>query len=294
MEYNIVLTSEGGSTAVIFDDDLNPTTVTEEHPNFLRIVEALRNADFDAVEEWLDPNHARVLIGLSDRIQIIDDVLHFDGDAVYDGLSSTILRYRREGRDVTNLVRFMERLAENPSRRSREQLFTWTQAKELTIDRDGYIIGFKGVTRDMLSCHSGTAFVDGNKVTGQIPNAVGTVISMPRSQVQDDPNHGCSHGLHVGNWDYASSFGQITLEVRLDPADVVSVPRDSAFQKLRCCRYEVVAVHDTDDDSLDDYEPEATWDEDEALDGFDDFMAYAPPTFMARLRERVKGWGRDN
>jgi hypothetical protein len=287
MRYNIVLSSDGGSTVVLTDEDLNTTTITEEHPNFLRIVNGLH--DGEDVTDWLDPRPAKVMVGLSDRIQIIDDVLHFDDDPVYDGLSNTILRYQREGREVSNLVRFMERLAENPSRRSREMLFTWTEAKELIIDTDGYIIAYKGVTAEQLSIHSGTAYVDGNKVQGQIPNEVGTVISMPRSMVQDDPNQGCSYGLHAGNWSYASGFGTIVLEVRIDPADVVSVPADCSYQKLRCCKYTVVAVHESDEDDLDEYEPEATWDEDEALDGFDAFMEYAPPSFMDRLRNKFKG-----
>lgn len=289
-KWNSVLSSEGRDTIMLFDEDLNVTQITETHPNFVRILDGLRNGE--DVSEWLDGSPVKVLSTLSDRVTIEDDVLHFDGDPVYNGLSSTIMRYRREGRDPSNLVKFMERLAANPSMRSREQLFTWTQAKDLTIDPDGYIIGFKGVTADMLSIHSGTAYVDDEKIDGQIPNMVGTVISMDRSAVQDDPNQGCSYGLHVGNWDYASSFGEVVLEVRLDPADVVSVPSDCAFQKLRCCRYEVVAVHETDDDDLDEYEPESTWDEEEAMEDWDSFMEYAPAGFMSRLIDRVKGRNR--
>jgi hypothetical protein len=290
--WNSVLTSEGNNTIVIYDENLSAHTITETHPNFVRILSGLQ-AEED-VSEWLDGSQIKVLATLSDRVSIEDDVLHFDGDPVYDGLSQTILRYRREGRDVANLVKFMERLAENPSRRSREQLFTWTQAKDLVIDPEGYIIAFKGVTSDMLSIHSGTAYVDGEKVDGHIPNMVGTVITMPRSQVQDDPNKGCSHGLHAGNWSYASSFGYVILEVRIDPADVVSVPSDCAYQKLRSCRYEVVAVHETDEGDLDEYEPESTWDEEEAMDEWDSFVEYAPPSFMQRLRDRLTGRNKDS
>lgn len=286
-KWHSVLTSEGNNTIILYDENLRPHQVTETHPNFVRILVGLQEGE--DVSEWLDGSQASVLVGLSDRVSVVDDVLHFDGDPVYDGLSSTILRYRREGRDVTNLVRFMERLAENPSRRSREQLFTWTEAKDLVIDNDGYIIAFKGVTSDMLSVHSGTAYVDGEKHDGHIPNMVGTVITMPRSQVQDDPNQGCSYGLHAGNWSYASSFGQVILEVRIDPADVVSVPSDCSYQKLRCCKYEVIAVHESDEGDLDEYEPESTWDEDEALDDWDSFVDYAPPSFMQRLADKIRG-----
>lgn len=80
---------------------------------------------------------------------------------------------------------------------------------------------------------------------------------------------GCGHGLHVGAFDYAKSYGGIDLDddeggngnklmiCKVNPRDVVSVPTDSRFQKLRCCRYEVVSefedlfksvVHMTKDD----------------------------------------------
>jgi hypothetical protein len=288
MRYTGVLTSEGNSTIVIYDDDLNSTTVTDDHPNFLRIVSGLQAGE--DVTEWLDPMASHVFLGLSGKVSVTDDGLFYDGKQVHSGLADTILRYRREGRDVFNLVRFMERLVQNPSPNSVEQLFTWTQAKELVIDNDGFIIAYKGVRGDKTSVHSGTAFVDGQEHTGHIPNEVNTVISMPRDKVNPNPNQGCSYGLHVGNWDYASSFGSVLLEVRVDPADVVSVPADCSYQKMRTCRYEVIAVHESDTDDVSDiYEPMATWDEDDTLDGFDTFMESAPPTFMQRLRNRFKG-----
>lgn len=282
MRSHMATSSEGRATIVIVHDNGDVDTLTDSHPNFTRVATALFNGE-DPLE-WLNADPRAIVVALSDRVEIIDGVLHFDGDAVYDGLASTIGRYHREGRDATNLVKFMERLSANPSRRSREQLFNWTQAKELTIDADGYIIGYKGVSNNLLSISSGKASVDGVEHVGNIPNAVGTVISMPRSEVQDDPNVGCSTGLHVGSWDYASGFGAVTLEVRIDPADVVSVPADCGFQKLRCCRYEVVAVHDSDDDDLTDHEPESEWDDEDA---FDSFMEYVPETFLNRLRDRL-------
>jgi hypothetical protein len=49
---------------------------------------------------------------------------------------------------------------------------------------------------------------------------------------------------HVGSLEYASTFGgsdSIHLIVEVDPKDVVAVPHDCNFQKLRTCRYKVVA-----------------------------------------------------
>jgi hypothetical protein len=61
--------------------------------------------------------------------------------------------------------------------------------------------------------------------------------------VNDDPNAGCSHGLHVGSETYAVGFGSRHLIVAVDPADVVCIPHDSSCQKMRCCGYTVVGEY---------------------------------------------------
>jgi len=83
------------------------------------------------------------------------------------------------------------------------------------------------------------------------------VVEVDRSKVDSNRNKHCSAGLHVGAIDYVTSYGGISLDnhdsndndggnqiviCKVNPADVVSVPSDAKFQKLRACRYEVVAI----------------------------------------------------
>lgn len=287
-QYNIALNDNGEGTITIFDG-ANIEVIDHTHPNFLRISTALIHGEGD-LDHLLDASAAITV--LDDRVSIVGDEIHFDGEPVHNNLTRTILRYSAEGRDTAGLVKFMERLNDNPSRRSREQLFNWTQSVDLTIDPDGFIVGYKGVTTrtddtDFLddselplfpldeypykSQSSGHAVVDGIDVNGQIPAGIGAVIEMPRSEVQDDPNLGCSFGLHVGSYDYALTYARngALLEVRFSPADVVSVPSDCSFQKLRCCRYEIVGIHEIErGDDLTDYEPEPDWEDDDAWEAF--------------------------
>lgn len=311
MQYNIIYTSEGRSVIVITGEGLEPTMVTESHPNYLRIAQAVRNNDDPT--EFLDGSSTKIVANLSARISVVNDVLHFDGDPVYNGLASTIQRYHAEGRDATNLVRFMERLSANPSANSREQLFNWTEATNLTIDSDGYIIGYKGVysrssDQDYLdadgeplfpleqypfrSSTGGHGIVDGHEINGHLPMGVGVTVEMPRREVNDNPNQGCSTGLHVGTYSYAQSYSSngALLEVKFDPADVVSVPADCGFAKLRCCRYTGVAIHNEDlGDDLSDYEPDALWDDEEA---WDEFATEVPQGWLANLKDRLSRKGR--
>lgn len=241
------------------------------HPHFNTIVEALDNGD-PAVWDLFDVGHGvqHRLRSLSSRVSYDENnhLILFDGDPVHSVLADHVLRVLNAGNDFTPLVKFWERLAGNPSQRSREQLYDWLQANNgFTIDQDGLIVGYRGVMTDRegnyVSRHGGIAFVDGEEVNGSIPNAPGTTISMPRSKVNDDPETGCSYGLHVGTYNYASGWTlSDVLEVRVDPVDVVSVPSDVNFEKLRTCKFYVVGPVDSKHDApvLDEYDDGYEWD----------------------------------
>ena len=180
-----------------------------------------------------------VVIG---RVAVRDDKVYFDDDPMDGAVTDAILRFLDEGEDVTPLVKFMENVMANPQEHSREQFYRWLDHHQFPIDEDGCIIAYKGVTADHKSIHSGGAYVNGEWVQGRIPNEKGSVITMARSSVAHDPNVACHTGLHAGTWEYASSFGEVVLHVKINPRDVVSVPHDCTSQKVRVCRYEVMDI----------------------------------------------------
>ena len=88
---------------------------------------------------------------------------------------------------------------------------------------------------------------------GQIKNEVGDTIEVQRRSVDDNRQNSCSHGLHIGSFDYANSWaseGKLLL-VRFNPRDAVSVPQDSECQKLRVCKYEVLEEIERDNSEID-------------------------------------------
>lgn len=284
LKFNAMHTETGQSMLTWVGQDGKSRTVTGEQNIYIQVKRSLVDGVYP--DDIFD--NAKPAIFGDERIQYDSDGFRFNSETVPVAVGDVILRYEREGRDAMNLIKFMDRLSKNPSLRSREMLFTWTQAQNIVIDDEGFIIGYKGVRTDMLSCHAGPAEVDGVAMNGHIPNMVGTVISMPREKVNHDPRTGCSTGLHVGNFDYAKGFGAIVLEVRVDPADVVSVPKDCAFQKMRCCRYEVVAIHESDkDDVAETYEPEATLNPTVLAEELDSFADLVPEKFLTGLRKRM-------
>src|SRR5699024_11622292 len=85
-------------------------------------------------------------------------VLFCAGEKVNTSLSRPILRLLRErGTDGTiPWVRFMEKLAKNPSKLSRIHLYSWLEsAGDFTITSSGDILGYKGVAADLHSLHAG-------------------------------------------------------------------------------------------------------------------------------------------
>jgi len=235
------------------------------HPNYERIREGFLSDD-DTVLDLFDVS---VAVGqkferLSERVTVSNGRLYFDGVEVENVLAKQVIRFMNEGVQPLKymaLVNFFDNVMQNPQEHSREQLYDWLDKHEFTITPDGMIVGYKGVRAlsndEFESISSGTAIVNGETQTGRIKQKVGDIVEMPRSEVAFDPSVGCSTGLHVGNYRYANSFAEgALLEVHVNPRDVVSVPTDSNWEKVRVCRYKVIGTLEAE------YSSPVLWSED--------------------------------
>jgi hypothetical protein len=282
IRYTRFRNGDGSENVTVFSPDSGELLgATSEHPNWSRIVEAL-DADDESVFGLFSQAEAvaKHFEALSDRVSVESGRVYFDGDQVDNALTKQIIRFLDEGvDDWAPLVNFWERLAANPNPHSVEQLYRWIEVQDIVINYNGMLLGYKGVEKredgSLVSVNSGTAVVDGQEVTGKIPNYVGAVVTMPRSAVEFDPANGCSTGLHVGTYAYAQGWARgALLLVEVDPRDVVSVPTDCNSTKLRVCRYEVLEVIDAPVEqavygvsAYDDYDG----DEEDYYDDDDDF-----------------------
>lgn len=75
---------------------------------------------------------------------------------------------------------------------------------------------------------------------------LGQAVTMKREDCDNDPNVTCSRGLHVGAPGYVSNFGHggtnYILACLVSPANVVAVPYDYDFEKMRACEYFPFAI----------------------------------------------------
>lgn len=248
IRYNLVST-DSENFLTIYTRDRGAVSVESSHPHFDFIVAGIIRGD-ESVIDLMDPatTVAIKLTELSERVTVAYGRVFLDGDEVHGAIARHIGRYVIAGvEDYRPYVSFLEKLSTNPSQHSRDQLFDWLEAHEFTITQDGDIVAFKGVDgRDgnYQSTTAGNAIVDNVPVEGHIPNQIGSVVTMPRSEVVEDPSTACSEGLHVGTYGFAKTFGTSLLEVHVNPRDVVSVPTRDNGDKVRVCRYRVIDVAD--------------------------------------------------
>lgn len=258
LTYSLTQTESGEEQLIVFEVGTATTIpVLHDNPNYAEIREGVLSGEWgiEEVKAKVDMTDAvaRSFRSITDRVKVSGSRVYFDGDEIHNSLTEHIVRCleARLG-NYKPLVKFLENLAQNPNEHSRNQLYDWLTRHDFTITADGEFIAYKGVmldeNGDYVSINTGPAIVNGNPVDGHVPNPLGGVIEIARSKVEFNPSVGCSSGLHAGAYEYAHSFAcGALLKVKINPRDVVSVPTDSDWQKVRVCRYVVLEQIDAPD-----------------------------------------------
>jgi hypothetical protein len=208
-------------------------TLQRDHANARLVIEAIARGDNETeIEKLMDVQQAMNAY-LGDNVEVRDGSVWHRGEVVDETIAKRIMDFMKNNLPVAPLTKFLENLYNNPSRNSRSQLYNFLEHEHLPITDDGCFLAYKSVQPNYTDHH-----------TGKFSNHVGAVLSIERRNVDDNPENGCSHGFHAGSLEYATTFGgqdRKVMIVKINPADVVSVPNDCEFQKLRTAKYEVVA-----------------------------------------------------
>ena len=218
-----------------------PYAFNKSHENYDKLLAYLENGNVEHFEASYDI--ASTVEHYCDGYVHVDNgELSWQGITMPELFTDRILQMRREGFNIDSMLNFLDNMNDNPSDQAIVELFDFMQNKHLPITDDGHFLAYKAVSPDFKDIY-----------TGNIDNSVGNEVSIERSKVDSNRNKHCSAGLHVGAIDYVKSYGGIDLDedsdggnqiviCKVNPADVVSVPSDARFQKLRTCRYEVVSL----------------------------------------------------
>lgn len=183
--------------------------------------------------------------------------LFFKESLLPSGITDTMLKAIKSGNRsaISALAQFVERVVKSATNTSKEALFSWIRDRSLSVSEDGCFIAYKGVTPSLKSITAGPGYVNGEEVHGHLDNSIGNVVSIDRNYVEQEVGEACGPGLHAGTYSFAESFSKnfskdgVVVAVKIKPENVVSVPWDSNYQKLRVCEYEVIGV--VEDESQD-------------------------------------------
>jgi len=216
--------------------------IDNTHPNFLSIRQAIRDQNWVTVEKLIDPavevkkRFEQESFGedslVFDRDQ---EVVKYQGTVLHNTLTKRIFSMWNDGFDVAPMVKFLRNLLNNPSSTAVNELYSFLETGNMPITEDGHFLAYKKIRMDYKDIHSGT-----------FDNSVGQTCEMPRNLVDDNRDSHCSNGLHFCSQPYLNEYGtgsdktRVVL-VKINPADVVSIPSDYNNTKGRTCKYEVYA-----------------------------------------------------
>ncbi|NBO99264.1 MAG: hypothetical protein EBU90_03935 [Proteobacteria bacterium] len=243
MSSKYIIANDGNVTAVVSGQTY---CFGKSHPNYSKLVGHLKTNNVEHFEACYDiVSHINAYC--EGYVNCEHGSLSWDGIKMPNMFTSTIMDMVKQGFPFEPMLNFLDNMSQNPSDHAIVELFDFMENKHMPITMDGCFLSYKAVRSDYKDIYS-----------GKFDNSVGSICEVPRQSVDNNRNNGCGKGLHVGAIDYAKSYGGIDLDndggnddgnhlmiCKVNPRDVVSVPHDSKFQKLRTCRYEVVAKFDS-------------------------------------------------
>ena len=219
-------------TSISLNYDGITKLIDKADEKYSQVIEAIRNKTLDKIPGIVDGLKNAIATSNCDSFKVENGLVYIDNAPIYGLIATRIVEYVKAGLDPVMLVNFYRNLKLNPSSRAREGLFRFLENGNHPFTDDGCFIAYKKVGANMMDTYTNT-----------ISNVVGAKPSMKREDVDDDPEHTCSHGLHVASWSYAQNYsGTVLIDVKVNPKNVVSIPIDYNFMKLRCCEYEVIAI----------------------------------------------------
>jgi len=208
-----------------------PTTIDSGDIRFSSVLAAIKSKNWPELENVLTLPKVIAKFSLG-KVNVYDNVITYAGKQVHGAIVNRIFEYIQNGYPFEPIILFLNKLMENPSENSRNQLFEYIERYQMPIDDNGDVMAMKAVT---------SKFRD--KWTGKIDNSVGQKPEMPRGEISDDKNVAAGPGLHHGWFSFVRDYGNdddIAILTKFNPTDVVRIPEHACYQKIVVCKYEVL------------------------------------------------------
>lgn len=217
--------------------DGNPYTYSKKSSKYKMLMKYVQKDDREAVYNLVTSKKEKELLA-SKGFKVIGEKIINKNEELHPVLIDKLSSFIDERGNIGPYVKFLDNIEKNPDRASREQLLNYLKRYNCPITQDGCFLAYKYVIK-----LNGGKLVD--SYTRTYDNSIGKIVTMDRKKCDNNPYVSCSTGLHVAAYCYANPIagsGNVLIEVKVNPKDVVSVPVDYNCQKIRCCRYEVIRV----------------------------------------------------
>lgn len=173
------------------------------------------------------------------KVDVNAEGVFYKGQVVDNSLSAKIMELIEHGQSVTGWLRFMDNLYQQPDVATVNEVYEWLNSGRFCLTSDGCFLAYKVVDNNYKDKHTNT-----------VDNHVGSRPLMARSEVDPNCHVECSRGFHFCSLPYIPSFyerGDHIMILKVNPADVVAIPRGYGFSKGRTWTYEVIGEVEPDE-----------------------------------------------
>lgn len=234
-----------------FKDDSNLTVYFSDgnfgqwkmnDPDISRILKLIEKSDWVQVKALYNPakaildskdissNSNGIVLTTKDNVKV--DIPFKENKYTITSLTDLLVKKGYRKKDLVSIKNFLRKTIENKYINAVEEIFLFCKEMDFEICPDGDFLAYKEVNYDFTSIYDGITF-----------HNLGEYVTV--KNFCTDREIACAEGLHFCSKEYLknmSSPSTITIAVKIDPRDVVSVPIDHNYQKGRCCRYLPVCV----------------------------------------------------
>lgn len=232
-------------TVFLENGEIIEREVTEDE--FKKVVEAQTDEEVLMI---LCPEYQKSVELHNNALTLIEKIqksklLSMRGDVVYweevsclsvpEELAKAIIKAEEEHNElkISTYRNFWTLMSLNPSEECRKNLYWFLQLHGLKLAKCGFFVAYRNVD----TTKEKGVYTDHHSHSTRIK--IGEMVTLPREKCDCDSNNECSKGLHCASvkWLKKNYFGNVGLACLVNPADVVAVPHNSEYGKLRTCAY---------------------------------------------------------
>ena len=217
---------------LIFSEDT--AVIDKSNPKFAEILQLCKDGKY-AEAAALATIKDQINQVFDGEVEVRNGQVYYQNEPLHNVMCERILDPLREGLDASCLIKFLANVMKNTSYTAVQELYLFLEANQIPITEDGHFLAWKKIRNNWKDIHSNS-----------VDYSVGSTPTMKRNEVDPDRDQTCSRGLHCAGWSYLPHFGSSSegsdriVVVKVNPADVIAVPKDYNNAKMRVCKMEVL------------------------------------------------------